>query len=155
MLLLDKRKVPLGNKADGSTELASLWKFVTPFVARFPSSRCNAIAFETWVIDSSLDRMSFVSRSRITMNICLSRSERATARPERGLSITIFIPGAGRAKVMLLMLAEVKSTVPRRHKSMSLATPFLASASCPSSPGCWMVNVLMPGCPAKVGGCTR
>jgi hypothetical protein len=126
--------------------LASLWEFVTPLVARLPISRCDAIAFETWVIDSSLDRMSFESRSWITMNVCLSRSDRATARPEQGLSITIVIPGAGRAKVMLLALAELTSTVPWRQRRMSLAMPFLASASCPSLPGCWMVSVLKDGC---------
>ena len=85
---------------------------MTPLVARLPSRRCDAIAFDTWVIDSSLDRMLFESRSRITMNVCLSRSDRATAQPERGLSITISILAAGRAKVMLCTLVELTSTVP-------------------------------------------
>ena len=112
-LLLDEQQVPLREKADGSTALASLWAFVTPLVARVPSSRCDAIALDTWVIDISLDRMSFESRSRITMNVCLSRSDKATAWPERGLSITIVILGAGRAKVMLLTFQNSRPRFPK------------------------------------------
>ena len=81
-----------GRNADELTALALLLTFVTPFVARFSSRRCNAIAFETWIMDSSLDLMSLGLWSLVKMNVCLSRSERATARPERGLSITTCIP---------------------------------------------------------------
>jgi len=146
-----------GRNAYGSTVLASLlmWTFITPFVAIFPSRRCNAIAFETWIMDSSLDFMPLGSWSLVTMNVCLSRSDRATARPEHGLSITTCIPAAGWEKVTLVMLADLTSTSTQRYKSMSIATPFLTSASCPNLPGCWMVSVLKEGFTTEDCGCAK
>ena len=56
-----------GRNADGLTTLALLWTFVTLFVARFPSRICGAIAFETWIVDSSLDLMSLGLWSLVTL----------------------------------------------------------------------------------------
>ena len=135
-------KFRCGRNADGSTALASLWAWVIPFVVRLPRRRCDAIAFETCVIDISLDRMSCASWSRTRVNVILNRSDRATALPERGLSKTDCIPSAGAAKATSVTLADSMSTLPRRQRSINLAAPFIASASCPTSPGCWMVSVL-------------
>ena len=50
--------------------------------------------------------------SLVTLKVCFSRSDKATAQPEQGFSNTTCIPIAGWAKVMLEIVANLMSTSP-------------------------------------------